>query len=446
MKHVAEALRQETLQKYIKVCEKLNIDPIGPYSLKQVILFFSKSPNAICLAHSMFDDEQNDIDEWQDVLEEKSTIFNSINDWCCLFQYLDSHITASFQQFSETHAEHECSLQQLQLCIQTLQKFKLVESLSTDVSFAMKVFVYMSPDDTPASTMLERLVASLQPHHPDIEMRSLRVSSALMDQNLTQQERDVTLQFALVNMVIKPEFFTDVNKTRHIMELDTSAFQREFETHKRPQLRRIVKTVVKQSHGYKYTMSSWISACLFSAGMSKHLQALLYFMMVQPCQFDANVFEDNFPPHVQKRIASLPKIDEIDLDAIVTTIQSIRVYRHNVKHLIDFRAETLHGMSATTRKQITMPMAMQLYVCCFQHPSVWQQCWSCISPDKTINHSTIELCQRFRAKYKYEAEAVVNTLTWCHRTMDKKRIETMLPSLASADNMDKCFNKDDAND
>lgn len=56
-----------------------------------------------------------------------------------------------------------------------------------------------------------------------------------------------------------------------------------------------------------------------------------------------------------------------------------------------------------------MPQILQLYVCCYQHPSIRETCWRTVVP---VWNFTIEnACNKFREKYEYDVDSVVQTIT-----------------------------------
>jgi hypothetical protein len=64
------------------------------------------------------------------------------------------------------------------------------------------------------------------------------------------------------------------------------------------------------------------------------------------------------------------------------------------------------------RQTLTLPVVFQLYVACWQHPSIREQCWRSIIP--VSNFAITSRCNEFRQKYAYEQLSVLQTLLYCH--------------------------------
>ena len=96
---------------------------------------------------------------------------------------------------------------------------------------------------------------------------------------------------------------------------------------------------------------------------------------------------------------------------LLIVIDSLRLYTSNIKHLIDFRSRCLQGLNARARQELHLTKVLQLYIACFQHESVWEQCWKYILPN--MNHTISCACRDFRAQYPYEVTQVVENLVRC---------------------------------
>ena len=101
-------------------------------------------------------------------------------------------------------------------------------------------------------------------------------------------------------------------------------------------------------------------------------------------------------------------VDSIDQYAVSKLIRSVRIYKHSIHNLIDFRVQCLAGLSATTRLNLSLADVVQLYICCFQHRSIFEYCWKQVVP--VMNHSIIHSCERFRSAHAFDIDAVVRTL------------------------------------
>ena len=101
-------------------------------------------------------------------------------------------------------------------------------------------------------------------------------------------------------------------------------------------------------------------------------------------------------------------VDSIDQYAVSKLIRSIRIYKHSIHNLIDFRVQCLAGLSATTRLNLSLADVVQLYICCFQHRSIFEYCWKQVVP--VMNHTIQHSCERFRSAHAFDIDAVVRTL------------------------------------
>ena len=86
----------------------------------------------------------------------------------------------------------------------------------------------------------------------------------------------------------------------------------------------------------------------------------------------------------------------------------MRIYKHSISSLIDFRTQCLHGFNVKTNMALSLAQIVQLYICCFQHASVFEHVWKQIVP--IMNHTITTSCEKFRAEQTYDSNAVVRTL------------------------------------
>ena len=101
-------------------------------------------------------------------------------------------------------------------------------------------------------------------------------------------------------------------------------------------------------------------------------------------------------------------VDAIDRYAVSRLIKSVRIYKHSIANLIDFRVSCLAGLSVTTRSKLSLAEVVQLYICCFQHRSVFEYCWKQVVP--IMNHTIQHSCEKFRTSHAFDSDAVVRTL------------------------------------
>lgn len=412
--HMKEMLLDSTISKFCTVCKKINIDPLHAHSLNIIVLMFVKNTNRLQLAQQFVQSQGADgicldTDGMQQVLEDRTSIFNSITDWVTLLQFLTpiAHVAES---------EGVCKNVRVRQCLDFMKQLELVDAATATNAVAMQALLFQLPIDTPAPKMLERYFISLGCSTKDIEVKCLRVVSMLTDACISESDSDGTVMLLMGSFACTQPFLERVRRVVCLAQQDTEA-STQAEKSRRLQLREVVKTVhVARQRTYVQTFDSWVSRNKFSVAMSRQMQQLLYFMQVQPFSFDASRYDEHFPSTIAKlaRSNTLEQIDVIDVAALIEVIQSVRVFQHNVKHLIDFRARCLLGINAGLRNNLSLAQILQLYIACYQHDTVWEQCWKAVIPNKSINHTIITQCVKFKTQFAYEADAVVATLRHCH--------------------------------
>ena len=412
--HMKEMLLDSTISKFCTVCKKINIDPLHANSLNVIVLMFAKNTNRLELAQQFVKQQDDssvclDVEAMHQVLDERTSIFNSITDWVTLLQFLNP-ITNVID--SETVRKNV----RVRQCLDFMKQLDLVDTATATNVVAMQALLYQMPIDTPAPKMLERYFIALGCSTKDIEVKCLRVVSMLTDACISEHESDSTVLLLMNGFACNQAF---IDRARNVL----GSAQRDAEEsiqaerHGRIQLRELVKTVhVARQRTYVQTFDSWVSRNKFSVAMSRQMQQLLYFMQVQQHSFDASRYDEHFPSSIAKQARSntLEQIDVIDVTALIEVIQSVRVFQHNIKHLIDFRARCLLGINAGLRNNLSLAQILQLYIACYQHETVWEQCWKAVIPNKCINHTIITQCLKFKTQFAYEADAVVATLRHCH--------------------------------
>ena len=124
---------------------------------------------------------------------------------------------------------------------------------------------------------------------------------------------------------------------------------------------------------------------------------------------DITLYRDLYTNVILERVSRRNgTVDSIDHYAVSKLIRSVRIYKHSIHNLIDFRVQCLAGLSATTRLNLSLVDVVQLYICCFQHRSIFEYCWKQVVP--VMNHTIQHSCERFRSTYAYDIDAVVRTL------------------------------------
>lgn len=181
---------------------------------------------------------------------------------------------------------------------------------------------------------------------------------------------------------------------------------------RRPRLRDLVQSIHNDATlEYQQTFESWCAHKKFSSTTGLNVQRLLYFINAQTVLVDLDVYSEYFTHALTSRMQS-QHISTIDVEVIIHTILSLRVYQKNIAHLIDFRTRCLEGLSVGVRKALSLAQVLQLYVCCFQHESIRDRCWKAVLP--VLNHSIQVACAKFRETFAFEVHAVIRSIMTCH--------------------------------
>jgi len=151
-----------------------------------------------------------------------------------------------------------------------------------------------------------------------------------------------------------------------------------------------------------------------------HLQLLLYFISAQQQPTDMELYRNLYNDKIIERTSRSGVIDNIDHTAIAKIIRSVRIYKHSINNLIDFLTQCLHGFNIKTRMALSLAQIVQLYICCFQHSSVFEHVWKQVMP--IMNHTITTSCEKFQAKQTYNSNAVVRTLINSNTVVNTKLV------------------------
>ena len=272
------------------------------------------------------------------------------------------------------------------------------------------------PANTPISQMLERFVVATEAVPPrDVEVRCLRTASHFMDVVVTDAAHQASLARVIACMHTRDVFTTDLQyvlqqeEALRAAELAEEAAQLDAAAG-RPSLRRIVSRVQhERAFNSTQTFANWCSQMQFGVTTSLHGQLLLYFCCAQTVEPDIALYRDMYTDTIIDRVSRRNNtVDVIDRYAVSRLIRSVRIYKHSVSNLIDFRVNCLAGLSVTARSKLSLAEVVQLYICCFQHRSVFDYCWKQVIP--VMNHTIHDSCNKFRQSHVFDIDAVVRTL------------------------------------
>ena len=402
-------LQINTLHKFCTVCGCLNLDPLSPHSLVLIAVLLSRHRDRIRIAQAFVESLPDTFEilvDWE-AAEDLSFLqdkFSTVSDWSMLLSYTDIII-------GDEDREKVCADPYISRFCDSLQSAGLGETHPTSTEFAMRCIMHMAPANTPSSKMLERFLTSIAECR-DIEMRCLRAVTSYTDQS-NDDDRSAATFLCVLQHVVTTDSFVDDVKYVLTSQKEIKCQEDSENTHvRRPRLRDIVQAIHNDTTlEYQQTFESWCAHKKFSSTTGLNVQRLLYFINAQTITVDLSVYNEYFTQALTSRV-SLQHISTIDVDVIIHTILSLRVYQKNIEHLIDFRTRCLEGLSVGTRKALSLAQVLQLYVCCFQHESIRDRCWKAVLP--VLNHSIQVACAKFRETFRYEVHAIIRSIMTCH--------------------------------
>ena len=103
-------------------------------------------------------------------------------------------------------------------------------------------------------------------------------------------------------------------------------------------------------------------------------------------------------------------LENIDTDAVIQVIKSLRVYNTKIKSLIDFRSKCLEGINQKTRNALSIVQVLQLYIASYQQDHIRWDCWKRI--EKTMNHTINDTVTNFVNTYEFDIDGVVQNLVY----------------------------------
>jgi hypothetical protein len=280
-----------------------------------------------------------------------------------------------------------------------------------DLEHIVRAFLSIYLINIPAAKILERVILQHDHGMRDIELRSLRTVHHFTDNSLhmpveTQQD---SILLILRNIGATPEFFKAVADIIEVCAKDHVGKQT---THsKKFSLRRhMSQKGCPAQVQYVHTFGNWSSQQKFSVTTSINMQRLFYFANAQTVVIPAEVYVKFFDASLVEKLVD-GALHQIDVEAVLLVIKSLRVYHNNIKSLLDFRTQCTGGLNLATRDKLTRAVVLQLYVATWQHESIREQCWQSIVG--AWNYTISSSCELFRKKNTYEYEAVLQSLVKC---------------------------------
>ena len=404
------AVRQNTLVAFVQQCRMFNIDALHELSLQLVVLLMSKCTDRkqLCSKFLQFTADSAcavAVDESVTTLidETESHALQSTSDWVALFGYLEVANLAESQR--------KDLRENPRVAVFVKSTRHIFEETAEIERFVVPMLCTVLMH-IPATSMLERVLLAIGQQHRDIEVQCLRGVNAYVDQ-CQHMGNEVTIDAIslLVRAVrVKPEFLRDV-----VAVIDTATKQGEqrADTAKRQfSLRRHVRDQQSATLEHRALLfQDWRHEMKFSVNISLKTQKILYFIRAQEPPLATSVLKTMFDANMLAKIFAV-NLERIDAAAVCDVIRTLRIYQYNITSLIDFRTQCLSGFNATTQAKLTLPVVLQLYVACWQHASMRDECWRSVI--EVYSFPIRKRCEEFRRTHAYEQLSVLRTLLHCH--------------------------------
>jgi hypothetical protein len=427
------ANNSSVLAKFCDVCKRINLDPLHPCALPFLVIFMSKNKHCVESARAFMQMSGGEaaldtLDmEREGMLASCEQLLNSMGDWLALFAYLElSWRSAEDEGLAEAEAKaerqrrlrlrHEIEangvVRRMQASLaegQVAASGALPQQQLSPLDTALLALLFLSPRATPAGKMLERLYTDISDKARDAELRCLRAMAVFKDTMDDEEANMHTMPLVMRCFRVRADFARNVAVVlrKQLTELEQSRAQRP--ANSRQLLRAYARSAVqrKQTLVSQDSWVKWRNAVSFSVNTSSHLQRLMYFIAVQPRPPQPEIYQGLYTQELCARAKALA-VDVIDVQALQMVLDSLRLYMNNVKQLIDFSAKCLQGVNQEKRQKLSLVQVLQLYIACFQHDSVWKECWRHVLP--VMNHTIASDCAEFRRSHAYDVDAVVLNL------------------------------------
>lgn len=414
--HVASDLivvqNTQTLLKFVDVCKTLNIDPLGESAVHLCIMCMCKNKNVKSIADKYSCQMQRDslsmavqeieFEKIDDTIKKCIELLNSMRDWNTLFAYLQLDINANLQEKLQSDPVIKHMTEAMLEC-------GIISSLHSPTQLAVLALLHMSPRGTPSGKMLESLFVQVNPGALDVELKCLRA--------MTQFKDDINYEILYCEaMVLVMQCFTVQKDFRNMIQ--TILAQKKEDVAKdsvlstKKSLKRAATEgarIRKQSENTT-DWNNWRHDADFPVTMPSQTKHLLYFICVQTMSTSPELYTHMYPKNTLQKIEHIT-VNIIDKNIIFQVIDSVRMCHTKIVHLIDFRQKCLEGLNEKKRQSLSQAEILQLYIACFQHSSIWEECWKRIVP--TLNFTIRSSCASFRENFPYEVDKVVQNLIQC---------------------------------
>lgn len=97
-------------------------------------------------------------------------------------------------------------------------------------------------------------------------------------------------------------------------------------------------------------------------------------------------------------------INNPDVSTLVEAIRSVSIYQDFFPQLYSFSKSCLNNFATRQRKELTPALLLHLYICAYQQPNVWKECWKSIYP--VLSFAIIRDVEKFVQETPYNAEKI----------------------------------------
>jgi hypothetical protein len=409
---INDFLEHNMSNKFCSLCSHFNINPMHDLALPCVLVLMCKSRESVALCREFLTLHGDDsvhldprLDHDSSALSTATETFATISDWAMLLDHIDVHLEVTDMEFIESNAV-------MQRMREALKEAGLsTPQVVSEPQFLVLCLFYMAPRTTLAPKMMERLNQRMGVHRTDIELRCMRFVTRFMDVAMDESAQNALYVRLGGSLRVRDVFFVKVRRAvTEAAAADVAA--KSMVRSQRMQLRYVAATLHNANDlSYAQTFDNWRSMHKFGNTTSTQLQRLLYFVCAQETPPPEDAYAHLFSRETIQRVHSCV-LERIDVRAIIDVVRSLHFYTNGISDLLDFRTQCLEGLSLTTRKKMTLSQCAQLYVCMFQHDSVWEECWRAII--NVINHTIITARTRFRTTHVFNGAAVCRNIIECH--------------------------------
>jgi len=259
-----------------------------------------------------------------------------------------------------------------------------------------------------------------------MEMRTLRLLSAFHDHTFAEEKEVDELCNLLMSLRVNPILFQHMSN--YLQDANHQEQANHMQRQGRIQIRhsKLIHAEKNNKHSAE-NFQAWTAQQRFSAISSKHMQLILYFIVVQTEDIPMSYYASHYSSVICERIKNARTTHcHIDYNALLVLIKSIRTYSCKIQNLVSFASECLNCLTQRARQNLSKVEILQLYIIMYQHESVLQKLWQQILPE--FGHTMQENLKNFRKRHACDYLGVLNNLLMVHRQNEDFRYRTQQSS------------------